>query len=334
MQCQQEAKLSLFNKKKGHCSGVVGLTFFSDGLALVQLERDADGGAQLKLVQSVNCASDAHAIALTELVQQHQLQNSPCVAVLARESYSLVQIEKPDVPENEMCDAVRWQIKDLLDFPAEDAVIELFSAGNAGSSPAAFAVAAAENKVRYVVDVMRSAGLDIRAIDIPELALRNLLAKTADNERGVALLTLWADNGLITIVHNGELCMARRINLGIKELIAAAARDVSFDHVANEEAVEIEISQVQQNILDDMVLEIQRSLDYYESSVSHRAVSALLVAPLTDPVPGLEDYLKSYLAPNVRALDLSLLVGGADIDVADQSRCLSAIGAALRRDVL
>jgi MSHA biogenesis protein MshI len=331
---QQEAILSLFNKKKGRCAGVVGLTFFSDGLALVYVEHDGDGRAQVKLSHTVDCASDAHAEALTAVVQQYQLQKSPCVAVMARGAYSLIQIDKPDVAENEMRDAVRWQIKDLLDFPAEDAVIELFSAASSASPQAAFAVAAAEKKVRYVVDAMRGAELDVRAIDIPELALRNIVAKTAENERGAALLTLWDGNGLITIVHKGELCMARRINLGIKELIAAADGDGSFAATSSAgDEIAVEISQAQQNILDDMVLEIQRSLDYYESSVAHQAVSALLIAPLTEPVPGLQDYLSSYLAPQVRSLDLGLLVSGDAMSSMSQSRCLSAVGAALRSDI-
>ncbi len=186
-----------------------------------------------------------------------------------------------------------------------------------------FAVAAAQENIRYVVDVMQQANLAVKVIDIPELALRNVLDRSFESERGVALLSLWRDSGLVTIVRNGELCMARRINLGVQELVTAA--DV-------EDVDGVEISQAQQNILDSVVLEIQRSLDYYESSVSRQPVSAVLLAPLTDPVPGLQSYLDSYLTPDVQQLDLGSWLGNSSVVTAQQSRCLAAIGAALRSD--
>jgi len=319
--CQQEATLSLFRKKNKRHRGVVGVTFFSDGLALVLLEQDSDAVVELKLACSESCAATEHAQVLSDLVSRHQLQNVPCAAVMARGTYNLIQVDKPAVPENELRDAVRWQIKDLLDFPAEEAVIDVFSGYGTEAVSTTFTVAAAEAKVGYVVDALRGAGLNLKAIDIPELALRNILAKSDENERGVALLSLFRDNGLITIVRGGELCMARRINLGSAELVAASG-DENIDGV--------EISEAQQNILDGMVLEIQRSLDYYESSVSRQSVSALLIAPLLEPVPGLHDYLNSYLTPEVRELDLQKWLGGESMSDIEQSRCLAAIGVGLR----
>ncbi len=321
----REAKLKFFTKGKVHQANVTGLTFFSDGFAVVSLENDSSGVTQLKVAESVTCGSNEHGTALAELVQRHNLQNSATVAVLARASYSLLQVDKPEVPANEVKDAIRWQIKDLLDFPADEAVIDVFDGGGATGHPIVFAVAAAEQKVRYVVDAMLGAGLDIKAIDIPELSLRNILAKTEENARGVALLSLWQDSGLITIVRDGKLCMARRISIGVNSLLAGA------DAIAVEG---VDISEPQQEILDDVVLEIQRSLDYYESSMYRQPVAAVLLAPVTESIPGMQSYLDTYLAPDVRKLDLSQWLN-FEIDgmsLLEQSRCMSAIGAATRSD--
>lgn len=318
-----EAKLTLFKRRNSTRNGVVGLTFFSDGLAVVQLETSEAGEVSLRIAESIDCGSSDHAQFLTELVQRHQLQNYPCCAVLARGTYNLIQIDQPDVPEAELRDAVRWQVKDLLDFPADQAVLDLFSAEGTGGNSMNFAVAAAEESIRYVIDAMRQASLDVKVIDIPELALRNVVDRSFESDRGVALLSLWRDNGLVTIVRNGEMCMARRINLGVQELVAAA--DV-------EDLDGVGISQAQQNILDNVVLEIQRSLDYYESSVSRQPVAAVLLAPLVEPIPGLQSYLDTYLTPDVQDLDLSRWLDGSSIVTAEQSRCIAAIGAALRSD--
>lgn len=317
--------LALFKRKKSKLTGVVGLTLFSDGFALVQLDYAANGEVLLKMAHSVECGGDNCTATLAALVKEHGLTGMPCAVVLPRGSYNLIQINRPDIPEEELRDAVRWQIKDLLDFPAEEAVIDLFSNGDSGSQEVTFAVAARESDVLAAVEGMRTAGLEIKAIDIPELALRNILAKNVENERGVALLILWEDNGLITVVRNGELSMSRRLNFGVGELLAAAD---------NESIEGVEISQAQQAILDDVVLEIQRSLDYYESSISRQAVSTLMLAPAIQPIPGLNDYLNTYLAPDVRELDLAGWLGGESLSGIERSRCLAAVGVALRSDLL
>ncbi len=243
---------------------------------------------------------------------------------MARGSYNLIQIDPPDVPEGEFREAVRWQIKDLLDFPAEQAVVDTFSASASQSQELSFAVAASQERVWQVVHALRDADLDIAAIDIPELALRSLVSLLPDDDRGLALLSLWKDSGLITIVRNGELCMARRINLGVQELVAAADPATEVDGV--------EISEAQQNILDAVILEIQRSLDYYESSVSRQSVSTVYIAPLSDPIPGLQSYLDSYLAPEIQPLQLAQLLEDCTLPDSELSHCLSAIGAALRTE--
>lgn len=304
---------------------MVGVTFFSDGVALAHIEDDDGAALQLRQATSVDCAAGGHGAELARMVQRFGLQGCACVAVMARGSYSLVQVEVPAVPEEEQVDAVRWQIKDLLDFPAEEAVIEMLPAPAASSGNMAFTVAAAQKKVRYVVDAVTEAGLDLKAIDIPELVLRNVLMCTDEQERGVALLTLWEDSGLITIVRDGELCMARRINLGVEKLVSAGENG----HVDG-----VELTAAQQEVLDAIVLEIQRSLDYYESGVSRQPVARVYVAPLVVPVSGLLDYLAAYLAPPVANFELGRYLDDAALgdDNEQRARCLAAVGAAMRRE--
>ncbi|WP_321530189.1 pilus assembly protein PilM [uncultured Desulfuromonas sp.] len=279
---------------------------------------------KLVFAECAYCSADQISEVLHKLVEKHGLSHSRTVAVMARGSYNLIQIDPPDVPENEFREAVRWQIKDLLDFPADQAVVDTFSSKASENQTLSFAVAASQEQVWHVVHALRDAELDTGAIDIPELAQRSLVSLLPDDGRGLALLSLWKDSGLITIVRNGELCMARRINLGVQELVAAADPANEIDGV--------EISQAQQNILDAVILEIQRSLDYYESSVSRQPVSSVYIAPLSDPVPGLQSYLDSYLAPEIKPLQMGDLLADCTMSDTELCHCLSAIGAALRTE--
>ena len=50
----------------------------------------------------------------------------PTVSVLDPAVYHFSLVEAPDVPADELRAAVRWRIKDLIDFHIDDAVIDVF----------------------------------------------------------------------------------------------------------------------------------------------------------------------------------------------------------------
>lgn len=60
---------------------------------------------------------------LKPLVKKYQLAQSNVSFLLDTRDYQLVQLEKPKVPDTELKDAVRWQLKDSINFPVEDATI-------------------------------------------------------------------------------------------------------------------------------------------------------------------------------------------------------------------
>jgi MSHA biogenesis protein MshI len=82
------------------------------------------------------------------------------------------------------------------------------------------------------------------------------------------------------------------------------------------------------------VLEIQRSLDYFESHFREAPIRHLVLAPLAEPVPGFMEYLSANLNVTVDSMDLAaLLDSNVELTPALQARCLSTIGAALRQEV-
>jgi len=212
--------------------------------------------------------------------------------------------------------AIRWRVKDLIDFHIDDAVIDVFDVPNqrvSGANKMMYAVVAKSSTVRRQVDLLAGAGLNLDVIDIPELALRNIAALLPEDVAGVALLYLTARGGLITITRQTTLYLSRRIDLGYEvlggDLDSAAPR------------------------LDRIVVEIQRSLDYYESHFSQPPVTNVIIAPLPGPIAGMDEYLSQQLGIAVRLLDLNTLIDmDTPLDPGLQSQCLLAIGAALRTE--
>jgi MSHA biogenesis protein MshI len=317
-------------KKEQRC---VGAALCPDGMALAVLSRSSEDGVSpvLEHAAQVCCSTDACGTTLKQMVAGLNLGNAPCVGVLPRGSYNLIQTELPAVPADELHEAVRWQIRDLLDFPPDEAVIETIAfEDTANGQPLSFAVAAKRERIENLVQIVRDeGGLDLRAIDIPELSLRALLHQVEGSDQGIALLILWPTEGMVVITRGEDLCMARKVGIGLEALVNAADPEAEAG---------VEISMAQQELLDEAILDIQRSLDFYESNVARRPVRKVLIAPLDYPLQGLVEYLDTYLNPEVSFLDLKQIldqayprVENSDHGVELINPCvLPAIGAALR----
>lgn len=277
----------------------------------------------LALATSVACASTDRQARLQELVREHRLEGTPCVAVLEPGDYSLLQVEAPDVDASELRSAIRWRIKDLIDYHVDDAVIDAFEVPGQtqpGRPRMMYAVSARSARVQEQVDVVREAGLDLRAVDISELALRNLASNLPEAAGGVALLFLTADEGIVALVHGPELCLARTLEIGTNQLamVGNGAGALALDD---------------RRLHDTLALEIQRSLDYFDSFFSLPPIGSLAVAPTDATVPELVDHLDANLALNVRTLDLNEVLGSdGALEDNPPAPVLLAIGGALRRE--
>ncbi|NKB38817.1 MAG: hypothetical protein GKR93_16925 [Gammaproteobacteria bacterium] len=85
--------------------------------------------------------------------------------------------------------------------------------------------------------------------------------------------------------------------------------------------------------LDTVIVEIQRSLDYYESHFAMPQISSLVITPLSQELPGVAEYISGQLDIPTRILDIqSLIDSELELDSQMQSQCLLAIGAALRSE--
>lgn len=253
---------------------------------------------------------------LRSLRRSRKLSQHRRVGLLQRGQYQLLPMDAPDVPREDWKQALRWQLKDLVDFAVDSAAIDLLElpAGGGGRAQArVLAVAAPQAQVRPLAQWAEDAGTPWQAIDIPEIALRNISALVEPAGRAQALLH-FADSGLLVVTQDGELLLSRAI-------------DVSALQLGSEDA------EARQQAFDRAGLELQRTLDSFERQFSHLSLARLLVAP----GPAMEAFC-TYLAEMLYApvslldlgdrLDLSAVAALADPQVLGTH--LRAIGAALR----
>lgn len=289
----------------------------NDAVAVTRVRRARDTTPVLELCELHPTASlSVQGAEIAQLGRALGLEHNLCATTLALGNYALLFVEAPDVPPSELRAAVRWRIKDLIDFHIDDAVIDVFEVPDqkaTGRNRMMYAVVARASIVRQQIALLAGAGLNLEVIDIPELALRNIAALLPEDVAGVALLYLGEHNGLITLTRQGTLYLSRRIETGWQAL--GGDQD------------EIETK------LDRVVVEIQRSLDYYESHFMQPAIASVVVTPLPEEQKGVAEYLGDQLGIPVRAMDVNSVIDVEQPLPADlQCRCLLAIGAALRQE--
>ncbi|MCP5045134.1 MAG: pilus assembly protein PilM [bacterium] len=319
-------------KKQRGSEGRVGLSLTSDGFTLCHVVRDEEAPPRLELARSISgLTSEERTTALAELVEESHLAGTPCVVVLPGEDYTLRLLDRPQVEEEEIASSLPWLIKDVIEFDVGEAAISHFDFpedANRGRDPHLFVAAARKSVVDEATQLVSDAGLDCEAIEVAELALRNIGEELPEQVAGSVLLNLGPKSGLLTICHDSKLYFTRSMSTGTSQIDDAMGSEISLD------AADDELSDHVRSLLDELLLEIQRSLDYYESELGKAPASRLVIAPSLAEMSTYAPYFTEQLRPvSVEQLDLNTLID-SDVVLGNelQTQILLALGGALRSD--
>lgn len=305
----------------------VGLHAQPDGFALVCAQpRGADASAWLVSgCVRRECGAESQAELLARAVDELGLRGAHCTAVLSPGEYALRALEAPAVPDAELRGALRWSLAELVDMNVEDAVIDAIPVPvreRRGRGRLVYAVAAPKPRLREVAQLVEGAGMHLGSIDVAELALRNLVALSPADQSGVLTLAVHERVASLAITREATLYVARWADADLDALGAELGK-------AEGELLGGEFTGPE---LDALVLEIQRSLDYYHHELGQRPASCVLLAPLAHDLPELPQRLASALGLEVSWLAPEELVECAEpVDPALWAHCTTALGAALRR---
>jgi len=279
--------------------------------------------------QPLRQGPDVLAAALKPGVEEAGGQGAPATTVLYRSEVNFILTEAPELERPEWPSALKWRVRDLLDFPVEQAVVDAIPVAEEvpGEGPQAFVAAARQEKVRERVRAASEAGLDLRYVDIPDMAHRNLARLLPEPPYGTCLVILDEQSPLISITKGGELCFSRQVGMDIREELGRMADDLGVDpdearrrrveeglestlegegeaSAGSEELVleqegqasgQARLPQALTGFADRLALEIQRSLDYYDSRFRQPAIQKVYLGGEGARIRGLEAYLANAL---------------------------------------
>lgn len=310
MDVKQIAANFPFLKKKGKAKGLTALALVDGGVALAHVT----SGKKPELVacEIIETPSPFTDIKLLrDRIDALGLSGSNTVGLLDQGAYQLLLVDAPDVPDDEMADALRWRVKDLVGFDIENSkidYIELPEDAYRGRSRMVYAVVAEQSQTERLASWIEELGLTPAVIDVPETALLNITKDMADEEAGLVVFHLGSPSSSVSLLSQQAIYFTRSLSYDVN----LADRN---PHQAASSAV----------------LELQRSLDYYESQVGKPPCVKLVILPMQFGETPLITELRSNLPLEVDALDLASVVASSKpLDVEIQQRCLLAIAAAYR----
>lgn len=296
-------------------ASTVGLEFQRDGLAVVVAETRKDltmilAADFLTLVKGVDPG-----VALKAWLVEKKMGKMTCNIVLSADAYQILLVEPPDVPEAELRSAIRWRLKDLITISPEKAAIDVFPLpedGTRAKKKMVYVVVTEADRIRSLINSVKLSGLQLNAIDIGELAIRNVATRLLcddNSERGIAVARLRQGAGSVYIYRHGNMYLARNFAL---------------DYNAG--------------LLDDLpqealALELQRSVDYYERQMGQAPPTVIYLCGDHVSEDKIGPTLKASLAIQLQLLDPSAAaMAENEIDPDVMQRCLAALGVALRQE--
>jgi len=286
---------------------------YDDGLAIAVIDT-AD--AQRPTVTAVRwCPLAAEAkvgSVLADAIRAMGARGLPVYATLPNTTYSLVQLEAPELADDELSEAMRWRVKDLIDFPVEEAAIDVFhlpESHRPGAPALLYVVVAQSTAVDALAAALKEAGLTIEAIDIAEMAIRNLAMHVDRPGRPRAYLHLQPGQTLIEIADGEQIYLSRRV---MQDFDAGSAAELLHAQMEN------------------LALEVQRSLDYYESQYALGPADRLSVL-VCEPAlfEAFAAVARDFLTVKTERFDLAELDVAEGVELTVLGRGVTALGAAL-----
>ena len=150
--------------------GLTGIDLQREGVSIARVVREPGRRPAVTLCDFRPWeGADNRQALLERMAADFELGQSRCTTVLAEGEYAMLLTEAPDVAADELKRAIRWRVKDLIDFHINDATLDVFDVpadNGPGRARAMYAVAARNDAIQQLVDLLNAAGINLDVIDI------------------------------------------------------------------------------------------------------------------------------------------------------------------------
>jgi type IV pilus assembly protein PilM len=253
--------------------------------------------------------------AVRRLMRETGVRGRRVVTAVGGPGVILRQVQFPRMADAELREALRWEAEQHIPIPPDEAITDFSILGDAPPDPATAGGARAmrvmlvgtrRNLVQGLLETMRAASLYLVAIDIDALATTRVLAANGHHPKqegaSVMLVDLGASGTRLSVFRDGLPAFNRTLGVGGNNFTAAIAEGLGQD-MAAAEATKRELgvlpdtaaARFLQPLLDELLLEIRRSIEFYLVRHERTEIRHILLAGGGAGLKGLPDALSDYL---------------------------------------
>ena len=301
----------------------LAFSFSPDGVAMALVSFNDQTHPKILACEFVkySSAADRHQ-ALQQLIERYQLKGMSCCWILQPEQYQLKLIDEIQVPDAELAQAAQWVVKDKINFAVADAVVDVFKIPGFGAGQhrkKMYVVAAEHSQLQKTLEIIYDQGLALTVIDIYELALNYLVPyllpeKKMTIPKTIIVATMEVPYSQIIIIHQQAIYLIRHLTLDLSALRGRPDEKHSFYQA--------------------IISELDRSYQYCESELAISPPELLLLTPHFTKYTELVELLSDKIDSEVAVMDLNRLAHpDSSLTTEQQSRCLAALGGALRSGI-
>jgi type IV pilus assembly protein PilM len=302
---------------------LVGLDIGSSSIKAVELKGTRHGYelvsfglqplAQDTVVDGAIMDAPLVAAGISNIFDQQKIKTKNVATAVSGHSVIVKRVTLPSMTEEELFDRIQTEASQHIPFDIADVNLDHQILETVDTQMDVLLVAVKKDKILNHTNVLAQAGKTPTVVDIDAFALQNCFEVNYDPDPGqtVALLNIGASVMNINIVRNAIPLFTRDVSVGGNQYTDALQKelDLSFEdaeRLKKGESIagvaEEQRTTILRSVSDILVLEIQKTFDFFRATASGENIQRIYVAGGTARVPGLVDLLREEFAMPVEEL--------------------------------
>jgi type IV pilus assembly protein PilM len=268
--------------------------------------------------------NDMLANAIKQMLKENKINAKEAVTSIAGDNVIVRYVKLPKMSEEELKNVISYEGEQYIPLAINQVVMDHTILGEleeeGSTKMEVLLVAAKEEIVDEHIRLLQLAGLNPALIDVDSFALQNAYELNYGViDETIGLIHIGAKLTTINILENGVTHLTRDVAVAGNNFTREIQRefDVTFHQaeelkcqegevpIETEDILQMEMPKKQNNakrigdaiapVLNKLIAEIQRSFDYYTTSIRKRPVSRIILSGGTSRLKNLDKYLNQKL---------------------------------------
>jgi len=309
--------------KLGKKKSLIGLDIGSSSVKAVELKKSRSGYelvsygleplAQDTVVDGAIMDAPSVAEKIVSIFEHQKIKTKDVATSVSGHSVIVKRVSMPLMTEEELYDRIQEEASQHIPFDIADVNLSHQLLEATESQLDVLLVAVKKDKILNHTNVLAQAGKSSVIVDIDAFALQNCYEVNyePDPSQAIALLNIGASVMNIAIVRGEIPLFTRDVSVGGNQYTDALQKelDLSFEDAENLKTggthagvSEEQRAAILRSVSDILVLEIQKTFDFFRATASGENIRKIMVSGGTARVAGLMDLLKDEFAMPVEEL--------------------------------